>query len=129
MPGALQFVFTATQTCSTLSDEWKDAKAFEDIPKIGAWKLLRNFLPGGKYRNLDSAQLMLAFKEDLGPIGLVKGVFGKADAVLCHSPQDFEKVYRNEGVWPTRPGMTVLYHYRNVLRPEIFQGVEGLSGT
>lgn len=115
-----------TESAST---EWQQAKPYEELPKISAWKLLWNFLPGGKYSKLDTAQLMLAFKDDLGPIGLVKGVFGRPDAVMCHNPQDFEKVYRNEGVWPIRPGMAVLYHYRNVIRKDFFQGVEGLSGT
>uniref|UniRef100_A0A1I8NQL9 Cytochrome P450 n=1 Tax=Stomoxys calcitrans TaxID=35570 RepID=A0A1I8NQL9_STOCA len=110
-------------------EEWRRAKPLDEMPTISPLKLLRNFLPGGTYHGLDSAQLMLAFKEDLGAIGLVKGVFGKPDTVLCHDPQDFEKVYRNEGVWPTRPGMEILYHYRHVIRKDFFQGVEGLSGT
>ncbi|XP_075148697.1 cytochrome P450 CYP12A2-like isoform X2 [Haematobia irritans] len=117
------------ENTTSANEEWLNAKPLDEMPTISPIKLLKNFLPGGRYHGLDSAQLMLAFKEDLGGIGLVKGVFGKPDTVLCHDPLDFEKVYRNEGVWPTRPGMEILYHYRHVIRKDFFQGVEGLSGT
>lgn len=111
------------------SEEFLQAKPFEDIPKIGRGKLLWNFRPGGPYTNLDSVKLMSAFRNELGSIGVIKGIFGRPDVVLCHNPQDFEKVYRNEGIWPNRPIMVTLYYYRSVLRKEIFQGVEGLGGT
>ncbi|XP_013107499.2 cytochrome P450 CYP12A2 [Stomoxys calcitrans] len=109
--------------------EWQQAKPLEEIPTMSVFKLLRNYMPGGRYAKLDSTQLMLAFKEDMGPIARLKGVFGRPDFVVTHNPQDFEITFRNEGIWPLRPGMESMVYYRSKIRPEIFQGIEGLMGA
>ncbi|XP_073817037.1 cytochrome P450 CYP12A2-like isoform X2 [Musca autumnalis] len=109
--------------------EWEQAKPFEDLPTMGAFQLLMKFLPGGKYSKLDSSQMMLAFKEDMGPIGRVKFFPGRPYMVITHNPQDFEKAFRNEGIWPERPGSEVSYYHRSEHRADLFQGVEGLIGT
>lgn len=132
--GRLQSSAVTTTTIQNMEvtspgEEFLQAKPFDEMPKIGRAKLLWNFRPGGPYTNLDSDKLMLAFKDEVGSIGLIKGVFGRPDVVICHNPQDFETVYRNEGVWPNRPIMLVLYYYRSVLRNDFFQGIEGLGGT
>lgn len=92
-------------------------------------KFIRNFLPGGKYAKLDTSQMMLALKEDMGPIARIKGFVGKNNCVLTHNPHDFEKAFRNEGVWPVRPGSDSSTYHRSVHRADFFQGVEGLNGT
>lgn len=109
--------------------EWAQAKPFKQIPFEGRLALLRKFLPGGKYAKMDATQLMLALKEDLGDITLLKGMLGKKDFVCTHNPQDFEKVLRNEGIWPERPGLEVLHYYRSVIKKNYYQGIEGLLST
>ncbi|XP_075148688.1 cytochrome P450 CYP12A2-like [Haematobia irritans] len=109
--------------------ELAQAKPYDSIPTMGFLKFLINFLPGGKYAKLDSTQLMLAFKDDMGPISRIKGVLGKPDVVITHNPNDFEKALRNEGVWPVRPGSETIFYHRSVHRGDIFQDVEGLLGT
>lgn len=99
------------------------------MPTISPFQLLRHFLPGGKYTNLDTTQLMLAFRRDFGPIVYLKGSLGKPDAVMTNNPHDFEKALHNQGVWPMRPGMEYLSYHRQVHRKDIFQGVEGLLGS
>lgn len=96
---------------------------------MGLMTLMRNFLPGGKYANLDMNQLVLAWKNDYGPLLRMKGAFGRPDTVITHNPQDFEIAYRNEGVWPSRVGTDSLGYHRKVHRADFFQGVEGLLGT
>lgn len=91
--------------------------------------MLKKFLPGGRYANLDATKLMLAMKEDFGDITLLKGMLGKKSFVVTHNPQDFEQVLRNEGIWPIRPGLEVLAHYRSVVRRDYYQGTEGLLST
>ncbi|XP_061391254.1 cytochrome P450 CYP12A2-like [Musca vetustissima] len=109
--------------------EWEQAKPFDEMPTMSTFQFLKNFLPGGKYAKLDSSQMMLALKEDMGPIGRIKVSPGKPFTVFTHNPQDFEMALRNEGIWPVRPGSEAMYYHRNVHRAEIFQGVEGLIGT
>ncbi|KAM7344954.1 cytochrome P450 CYP12A2-like [Cochliomyia hominivorax] len=109
--------------------EWTQAKPFEQIPYEGRLSLLIKFLPGGKYAKMDAFQLMTALKEDLGDINLLKGMLSKKSFVCTHNPEDFEKVFRNEGIWPDRPGMEVLQHYRSVLKKDFYQGIEGLLST
>ncbi|XP_059224404.1 cytochrome P450 CYP12A2 isoform X2 [Stomoxys calcitrans] len=91
--------------------------------------MLKKFMPGGRYANLDATKLMFAMKEDLGSITLLKGMLGKKSFVVTHNPQDFEMVLRNEGVWPIRPGLEVLAHYRSVVKKDFYQGTEGLLST
>ncbi|KAM7362618.1 cytochrome P450 CYP12A2-like [Cochliomyia hominivorax] len=111
------------------SKEWENAKPFEEIPSIGKFTLLRRFLPGGKYANLDSTKLMNALKEDLGNIARLPGFFGRKEFVFTHNVEDFEKILRNEGVWPNRPGSEALQYHRHVHRADFFQGIEGLIST
>ncbi|XP_073817035.1 cytochrome P450 CYP12A2-like [Musca autumnalis] len=111
------------------TEEWNQAKPFEEIPTMSSWKFVSNFLPGGKYAQLDSSQLMLAFRQDMGPISRIPSLFGKPTMVVTHNPHDFEKTLRNEGIWPNRPGSEALIYHRTVHRGDFFQGVEGLIGT
>ncbi|XP_065371244.1 cytochrome P450 CYP12A2-like isoform X2 [Calliphora vicina] len=112
------------------SKEWENAKPFEEIPTIGGFTFLRRFfLPGGKYANLDSTKLLQAFKEDFGNVSHLPGFFGGKSFVFTHNVDDFEKVLRNEGISPVRPGSESLYYHRHVHRAEFFQGVEGLLAS
>ncbi|TMW39771.1 hypothetical protein DOY81_015149, partial [Sarcophaga bullata] len=116
-------------TEAAASKEWEQAKPFEDIPSAGKFKFIRNFLPGGRYAKMDSTQMLNAFKEDYGNIARLPGFFGREDVVMTHNVEDFEKVLRNEGIWPNRPGSEALHYHRNVHRAEFFQGIEGLIAT
>lgn len=120
---------TDVNTATKFAQEWAQAKPFEEIPTLSTFQLLRNFLPGGKYSNLDAAQMVMAMKDDLGVISKMDAFLGRPHAVMSHNPDDFEKVLRNEGIWPNRPGSEGLRYHRSVHRADIFQGVEGLIGT
>ncbi|XP_023294404.2 cytochrome P450 CYP12A2-like [Lucilia cuprina] len=120
---------TEVNTEASANKEWQNAKPFEEIPTIGSLALLRKFLPGGKYANLDSTQMLNAFKEDLGNVAFLPGFFGREGFVITHNVEDFEKILRNEGIWPVRPGSDYLQYHRHVHRADFFQGVEGLLST
>lgn len=96
---------------------------------MSSFTLIRNFLPGGKYSKLDLSQFLMALKNDLGSICKLPGSFGQSDIIFTHNVQDFEKLLRNEGVWPKRPGMEALHYHRSVYRADYFQGIEGLLAT
>ena len=111
------------------SKEYQTIKSYEELPTLSNFELLRNFLPGGKYKNLDSTQFLLAVKRDLGDICKLPGLFGQPPVVFTHNVKDFETIYRNEGAWPTRPGLKAIKYHRSVYRKDFFKGVEGLLVT
>ncbi|XP_037815903.1 cytochrome P450 CYP12A2-like isoform X2 [Lucilia sericata] len=114
----------------TFNPEWQAAKSYEEIPSINKLKLLKNFLPGGKYSKLDSHQYILTLKQELNSnIYKLPGLFGQPDLIFTHNVQDFETIYRNEGTWPKRPGLLTLNYHRRIYRADFFQGVLGLLAT
>lgn len=68
------------------------------------------------------------FHELFGPVlkfpGI--GIMGKPDIVINLDPQQYEKVFRNEGPWPNRRGIEIFDYYRTKLRPDVFKGFGGL---
>ncbi|XP_023294457.2 cytochrome P450 CYP12A2-like isoform X1 [Lucilia cuprina] len=114
---------------TTFSSEWQTAKPFEEIPTMSSFQLIRKFLPGGKYHNLDTTQFLMALREDLGSFCKIPGSFGQTDIVFTHNVQDFETLLRNEGIWPKRVGLEALNYHRSVYRADYFQGTEGLLAT
>ncbi|XP_073823702.1 cytochrome P450 CYP12A2-like [Musca autumnalis] len=112
-----------------LQMEWTQAKPFELLPHENRLSMLMKFLPGGKYATLDAAKLFLEMKQDFGDIHLLLGLFGKKSFVLTHNPKDFEMVLRNEGIWPRRPGLEILGHYRSVVRKDFYHNTKGLLAS
>ncbi|XP_017470680.1 PREDICTED: probable cytochrome P450 12a5, mitochondrial [Rhagoletis zephyria] len=109
--------------------EWQQAQPYCELPKDGVFNLLRKFLPGGRYYNLDSAQIVKSMQKEHGDIYILPGMMGRPDAVVTHNPEDFECIYRNEGRWPIRPSSSTLRYHRNVLRAEFYNGIEGTIAT
>ena len=122
-------VINETDFFTKHSKGYQTIKSYEELPTLSNFELLRNFLPGGKYNNLDSTQFLLAVKRDLGDICKLPGLFGQPPVVFTHNVKDFETIYRNEGAWPTRPGLKAIKYHRSVYRKDFFKGVEGLLVT
>lgn len=53
-------------------------------------------------------------------------MLGNNDVVFVTDPIDFETLFRNEGVWPFRRGISTFEHYRKHIRPDIFKNMGGL---
>ncbi|XP_033255216.1 probable cytochrome P450 12a4, mitochondrial [Drosophila miranda] len=87
------------------------------------------FMPGGKYKNKDLADLIMAMREDYGSIHVVPGIMGGPPMLSTRNPKDFEVVFRHEGTWPNRPGADALLYHRQMHRKDFFQGVEGVAPT
>ncbi|SPP87664.1 probable cytochrome P450 12a5, mitochondrial [Drosophila guanche] len=109
--------------------EWLQARPFEEIPRTTILSNILNFMPGGKYSKLDIMALFQAFRKDYGNIVYLKGMMGGPSFVSTHNPKDFELVFRNEGVWPHRPGGDTLRYHRETHGRDFFQGVEGIIPT
>jgi len=107
--------------------EWLQAKPFEEIPKANILSLFaKSALPGGKYKNLEMMEMIDALRQDYGNIIFLPGMMGRDGLVMTHNPKDFEVVFRNEGVWPFRPGSDILRYHRTVYRKDFFDGVQGI---
>lgn len=116
-------------TSTSFAKEWQTAKPYEEIPSMGVLKMMRNFLPGGKFASLDIADMIMVLRSELGPICKLKGALGRPDSIFTHNPQDIENLLHTQGVWPNRPGSEGLSYHRTVHQGDFFQGVEGLIAS
>lgn len=53
-------------------------------------------------------------------------MLGNQTLILLYDPKDFEKVFRNEGMWPIRRGMETFDAYRKKVRGDLFKNHGGL---
>ncbi|XP_034661847.1 probable cytochrome P450 12a4, mitochondrial [Drosophila subobscura] len=109
--------------------EWLQARPFEQIPRAPVLPTIRNFMPGGKYSKLDIVEIFKVMNEEYGNIFYLPGMLGGPSFLSTYNPKDFEVVFRNEGVWPQRPGSDTLRYHREKHRKDFFQGVEGIIPT
>lgn len=63
---------------------------------------------------------------EYGPLTKLPGMFGRPDTLLAFDPEDFARIYRTEGIWPTRRGMETFTYYRKQVRPDLFHNMGGL---
>ncbi|XP_034661848.1 probable cytochrome P450 12a4, mitochondrial [Drosophila subobscura] len=125
----LRWQTTAVAAEPRNDSEWLQARPFEEVPRTTFLSTIRNFMPGGKYSKLDIMALFKAMQEDYGNIFYLQGIMGGPSILSTHNPKDFEVVFRNEGVWPHRPGSDTLRYHRETHRRDFFQGVEGVIPT
>jgi cytochrome P450 family 12 len=67
-------------------------------------------------------------QKEYGNLMKFKGVFGRRDIVMTFDPDDVAKVFRTEGLWPTRRGSDVFTYYRHHVNKKIFKDGGGLLG-
>lgn len=80
----------------------------------------------GQYHRIDLLELHRKLKEEYGPITKLPGMLGNKEVVAINNASDFEILFRNEGVWPNRRGISTFDHYRKNIRPDIFKDMGGL---
>ncbi|XP_033255215.1 probable cytochrome P450 12a4, mitochondrial [Drosophila miranda] len=121
---------TAAAALTRDDAEWQQARPFRQVPRANLISLIpKMFMPGGKYKNKDLADLIMAMREDYGSIHVVPGIMGGPPMLSTRNPKDFEVVFRHEGTWPNRPGADALLYHRQTHRKDFFQGVEGVAPT
>ncbi|XP_017020158.1 probable cytochrome P450 12a4, mitochondrial [Drosophila kikkawai] len=107
--------------------EWLQAKPFEEIPRINMVSLMMKMsMPGGKYKNMELMDIFKSMRRDYGEIFFMPGMMGGPAFLSTHNPEDFEVVFRNEGVWPHRPGNDTLRYHREVYQKDFYDGVVGI---
>lgn len=91
--------------------------------------MLKCMMQNRRAEHFDLINIFTGLRQEMGDVMLLKGVLGQEDILITHNPNDFEKVFRNEGIWPERPGSEALRYHRTVRRKEIFEEVEGIIST
>lgn len=95
----------------------------KSLPFIG---IMHKFLPGGEYFNVKMPELHRRMRTEHGNLVMLPGSMGRPDMVLTYDPEDFAKLYRNEGQWPHRRAFAVFEYFRKHERPDLFKGRAGL---
>ncbi|XP_053673839.1 cytochrome P450 CYP12A2-like [Anopheles nili] len=118
--------FQLTEVVEMIDPEWSTAKPLESIPGPNRWQLFIRFSKGGRYAGIDFIDVHRLFRKDYGTILRLPGMMGRKEVVLSFLPEDFEIVYRTEGVQPERHGFETMAYYKHRVRPDIFKGMGGL---
>lgn len=124
--GALRcFSAQAAASYSLKDDDVTKALPFEEIPGLSRFELLKRFLPGGKFRNLDLIKIQQSMRSELGDFYRLPGMFGQTEILTLYDPKDVEFVHRNEGIYPFRRGMETMTYFRKNIRKDVY-GAGGL---
>lgn len=91
------------------------------------WILYIILYPAGEFANLSLNDFVFKCRERLGDIYRLPGVIGQPDSVVLFNVDDFEKVYRTEGMWPSRPGTDAVRYYRQNRKDGFFKETMGLN--
>ncbi|CAF4917575.1 unnamed protein product [Pieris macdunnoughi] len=107
-------------------------KPFDAIPGLTPLPVLgpiHHFLPMiGSLGHLKTFyDLFKVLYENYGPIVKLSGIFARADMVVLYEPEDYDQIFREEDISPSRPGFQTLVYYRTELKKTIFDGVYGLT--
>lgn len=70
--------------------------------------------------------LKILFEEKGNAFYVPKGFFGRSNMFMTQNPDDYEKVFRSDGVWPIRKGFEILDNHRQVHRKDYFGETNGL---
>ncbi|KAF4532106.1 hypothetical protein B566_EDAN006200 [Ephemera danica] len=121
--------FSISLRCYATSTEYEAARPYNEIPGPKPWPIIGNvhrFIPGiGKLDMTEFSKAMGYLHKTFGDIVRVTGLPRK-DMVLIFNPTDIEKMFRTEGIWPSRPQMESFVHYRKVIRKDFFEGIGGV---
>ncbi|CAD7015059.1 probable cytochrome P450 12c1, mitochondrial [Ceratitis capitata] len=107
--------------------EWQQALPYKSMPKLSRYQMLRGFLKGGEFVDLSLNDFLFKCRERFGDIYRMPGVIGQPDSVVLFNVNDFEKVYRTEGIWPNRPGTDAVRYYRENRKDGFFAETLGLN--
>nr|UZE89855.1 cytochrome P450 CYP12AR1 [Chrysoperla zastrowi sillemi] len=111
--------------------EWNEALPFEFLPGPKPLPIIGNawrFFPFiGNYYGKNILELHKQLHKEYGNIVILKGIMGRPPFVITFSPEDCEKIFRNEGTRPYRNGIGSLAYYQKVVRKNIYKNNASLA--
>ncbi|XP_053965019.1 probable cytochrome P450 12c1, mitochondrial [Anastrepha ludens] len=107
--------------------EWQQALPYKSMPRLTRYQMFRGFVKGGEFVDLSVNDFLLKCRERFGDIYRMAGVIGQPDSVVLFNVDDFAKVCRTEGIWPTRPGTDAVRYYRESRKDGFFKETMGLN--
>ncbi|XP_017485040.1 PREDICTED: probable cytochrome P450 12c1, mitochondrial [Rhagoletis zephyria] len=112
---------------NTFNFEWQQALSYKAIPRLTRYQMFRGFVKGGEFVNLSLNDFLFKCREKFGDIYRMAGVIGQPDTVVLFSVDDFGKIFRTEGKWPSRPGTDAIRYYRESRKDGFFIETGGLN--
>lgn len=112
--------------------DWDSAKKYERIPGPKPLPIFGNswrYLFGELNTKKDLMAVHTRLRDTYGDIVALRKLGSLKDSVILYDPKVIEKMYRNEGVWPSREGFNSLAIYRNVIRKDVYGSTKGLVIT
>lgn len=109
------FYLTSTKHFTTKPLSNAEPRPFTEIP--GPKFIHRAFLPGGECYKKDASTTFNYLRRRYGDIYKIYQFSTKSFIVVTFDPNDFEKIYRDEGVWPTRQIFPTVDHFRLEVDP------------
>lgn len=95
-------------TRELVDPEWANAKPYRSIPTPTVMQLIKGFNKGGRYADLSLPEVYKRWREDFGDLIRVRRWMGRPDIVISFSPEDYQKLFRTEGVWPFRRALETI---------------------
>ncbi|KAF4519781.1 hypothetical protein B566_EDAN009031 [Ephemera danica] len=118
------------QTAAVHEHELATARPYAEIPGPKPWPIVGNslrFLPGfSKYDSSNLMKLHTQLQAEFGNIVKFSDIGPIHDLVFVYNPEDVERVFRSESLWPERPSFRSLLQYRQVTRKDFFEGLSGV---
>lgn len=111
------------------NNEFHNARPLREIPgpKILPFLgVMHHFLPGGQFHNKSMVEVHNSLRKQHGDLVFLPGSLGRPDLVVTYDPDQFAKLYRNEGQYPHRRAFAVFEYFRKYERPDLFKGRAGL---
>lgn len=93
-----------------------ESRPFNKVP--GPKILHRAFLPGGECYKKDSTTALNYFRRRYGDIYKIYQFSTGKFMVVTFNPNDFEKIFREEGVWPSRRMFPTVDYFRFNVAPD-----------
>ncbi|XP_063709935.1 cytochrome P450 CYP12A2-like [Culicoides brevitarsis] len=94
-----------------------EPRPFHEIP--GPKFLHRAFLPGGECYKKDASTTLNYFRRCYGDIYKIYQFSAGSYLVVTFNPNDFAKIYREEGIWPERKMFASVDYFRLEVEPSL----------
>lgn len=105
---------------NSLKRQWSQAEPFKSVPGPSKFQMFRGFMKGGEFNGLPFDEFLKICRQRYGNIFNLPGLFGQNSKLFTFNLDDYEKVFRTEGPYPTRPGNQLVTFYRLSRKDDLY---------